>query len=65
MCIHVKCTFEAIMTTKTTIHVRNYCRLDIRRYNMCTFCKQRGVVWFTKEFDSKFTRFTDIHALVT
>ena len=26
------------------------------RYNMCIFCKQRGIAWFIKEFDSKFTR---------
>ena len=38
---------------------------NLRRYNMCIFCKQRGVVWFTKEFDSKFTRFTIVRALVT
>ena len=38
---------------------------EVRRYNMCIFCKQRGVVWFTKEIDSKFTRFTNVRALVT
>ena len=32
---------------------------------MCLFSKQKGVAWFTKEFDLIFTRFTDVHALVT
>ena len=45
------------------IHTPQACTL--RRYNMCIFCKQRRVVWFTKEFDSKFTCFTNVHALVT